>query len=50
MLIKNKNADDVEGSIDLDNADNENDNFNNDNNTDDAKVYLNKKRKRAYKH
>ena len=46
----NKNADDVEGSIDLDNADNENDNFNNDNNTDDAKVYLNKKRKRAYKH
>ena len=46
----NKNADDVDGSIDLDNADNENDNFNNDNNTDDAKVYLNKKRKRAYKH
>ena len=46
----NKNADDVEGSIDLDNADNENDNFNNDNDTDDAKVYLNKKRKRAYKH
>ena len=33
----NKNADDVEGSIDLDNADNENDNFNNDNDTDDAK-------------
>ena len=45
-----KNADDVNGSIDLNNTDNENDNFDNYNATGDAKLYLNKKRKRAYEY